>query len=82
MTIRPLEDYQANTLAEGIRECTKDGKSGVEPLVRADIISLKSNDLLKIVKDSENGGGRLARFEFGCELMGEKVILGLLFIIL
>jgi hypothetical protein len=80
--IRPVEVYQANTLAEGIRECTKDGKSGVEPLVRAVTTSLKSSELLKIVKDSENGGGRLAIFEFGCELMGEKVILGLLFIIL
>jgi hypothetical protein len=37
--------------------------------------------MVLLVKDSENVGGRLARFELGCELMGEKVILSLLFII-
>ena len=84
-TIGLLEDYQANTLTEGIRKCTEDGKSGIEPLLRAVTIGMRSNEFLKmtlLVKDSENVGGRLARFEFGCELMGEKVILGLLLIIL
>jgi hypothetical protein len=84
-TIRLLEDYQANTLTKGIRKCTKDGKSGIEPFFRAVTIGMRSNEFLKmtlLVKDSENVGGRLARFEFACELMGEKVILGLLLIIL
>jgi hypothetical protein len=84
-TIGLLEDYQANTLAEGIRKCTEDGKSGIEPLLRAVTIGMRSNEFLKmtlLVKDSENVGGRLARLEFGCELMGEKVIFGLLLIIL
>ena len=52
LTIGPLEDYQANTLAEDIRKCTEDGKSGIEPLLGAVTISLKSNELLNIVKDS------------------------------
>jgi hypothetical protein len=82
---RSPENYQANTFAEGIRKCTEDGKSGIEPLFRAVTIGVRLNELLNMalpVKNSENRGGRLARFEFGCELMGEKIILGLLFIIL
>ena len=85
MTIKPSADYQANTLSEGIRKCTKDGKSGIEPLLRAVTIRLRSNELLNmvlLVEGNENVSGRLARFEFSCELMGENVILGLLLIIL
>ena len=85
LTIGPVEVHQANTLAEGTRKCTEDGKSGIEPLLRCVTIGLRSNELLNmvlLVEDSENGGGRLARFQFCCELMGEKVVLGLLLIIL
>ena len=85
LTIKPLEVYQANTLAEGCRKCTKDVNNGIEPLLRAVTIDLTSNELsnmVLLVKDIENGGGRLASFQFGSELMGVKVILSLLLIIL
>jgi len=36
--------------------------------------------LYLLLKHDENGAGRLAGLELGCKWMGEKVVLGLLFV--
>jgi hypothetical protein len=76
-----LEVYQGNALADGGGKRSKDCESGVEPLFRGAIAAVRLNERLNIiflVKDVQNVGGKLAILEIGGEWMKREVILCLL----
>ena len=65
-----LDAYQANTFSKGVTKGIEDVYSWIKPLGPSIIaMSLISLDLL--LKDVENGGGRVADLELGGEWMGK-----------
>ena len=76
-----LETYQANGFSKGLRECIENVDGRVKPLCQPIIGGSRSIEFLYLLlKHVENGAGRLAGLELGCEWMGEKVVLGFLFV--
>ena len=76
-----LETYQANSLSKSLRECIENVDGRVKPFCQPIIVGARWVEFLYLLlKHVENGAGRLAGLELGCEWMGEKVVLGLLFV--
>ena len=76
-----MEIYQGNALANGGGKRSKDCESSVEPLFRCAIAAVRLDERLNIiflVKDVQNVGGKLAISEIGGEWMKREVILCLL----
>jgi hypothetical protein len=77
--------YQTNTLANGRRKRTEDTSGGAEPLFGSLIISLRLNKLLDpilLIKNGQDGAWGSTTFQAGGELMCDKVVLGLLFVLI
>ena len=75
------ETYQTDASRYGGRKRVENVDSWAQPLCQS-LIALTA--LLKfsnsILKESNNGGSRLARLQLGGERMGKKVFLGLLLV--
>ena len=73
--------YQTDAPRDGGRKCVEDADGRPQPLSQS-LIALTT--LLKfsnsILKDSNNGGSRLARLQLGGERMCEKIFLRLLLV--
>ena len=78
-----LEAYQANTLSKSVTEGIKDVYSRIKPL---DPSIIATSGLIwplnLLLKDVENGAGRIADLELGGEWMGKQVLLRALFILI
>ena len=66
-----FDTYQANTLSKSVTEGIKDVYSRIEPLGPSIIAMSLIYPLYLLLKDVENGGGRVADLELGGEWMGE-----------
>ena len=75
------EAYQANTLPEGPRERKEDIHGRVEPFCQVFLAGSGLIELLDLLlKQGENGGGRVAGLKLGCERMCKEVLFRMIFV--